>query len=149
MRKDTWRPALVGFVSIIIYSITALLLLGRLGLLSLMVADAVKHVVHTIIMLWILRRQLGNLAGNPVLFSAIKSLAAALLTGLAAYGAAWLVAGQLDASPLVMRLSPVIAGGIVGVLAYTAAVLRLILRETRLAAPALAAALDSGHRRRP
>lgn len=130
-RKDTWRPALVGFVSIIIYSITALLLLGRLGLLSLMVADAVKHVVHTIIMLWILRRQLGNLAGNPVLFSAIKSLAAALLTGLAAYGAARLVAGQLDATPLVMRLSPVIAGGIVGVLAYTAAVFALNITETR------------------
>ena len=87
-RKDTWRPALVGFISIIIYSMTALLLLGRLGLLSLMVADAVKHVVHTLIMLWVLRRQLGDLGGNPVFLSAIKSLAAALLTGLAAFGTA-------------------------------------------------------------
>ena len=48
-RKDTWRPALVGFISILIYSLTALVLLRPLGLLSLMVADAVKHVVHTII----------------------------------------------------------------------------------------------------
>lgn len=130
-RKDTWRPALVGFISIIIYSITALLLLGRLGLLSLMVADAVKHVVHTLIMLWILRRQLGDLAGNPVLFSAFKSLAAALLTGLAAYGAARLVAGRLDAAPLIARLAPVLAGGTAGILAYTAAVFALNITETR------------------
>src|SRR5690606_3054166 len=65
-RKDTWRPALVGFIAILIYSLTAVALLGTLGLLSLMVADAVKHVVHTLIMLWLLRRQLGGLAGNPV-----------------------------------------------------------------------------------
>ncbi len=44
-RKDTWRPALVGVISIIIYSITAVILLRPLGLLSLMVADSVKHVV--------------------------------------------------------------------------------------------------------
>ena len=130
-RKDTWRPALVGFISIIIYSMTALLLLGRLGLLSLMVADAVKHVVHTLIMLWVLRRQLGDLGGNPVFLSAIKSLAAALLTGLAAFGAARLVAGQLDAAPLVIHLVPVLAGGIAGVLAYTAAVFALNITETR------------------
>lgn len=129
-RKDTWRPALVGFVSIIIYSITALLLLGSLGLLSLMVADAVKHVVHTLIMLWILRRQLGDLGGNPVIRSLLKSLLAALLTGAAAYGAAWLV-DQFEGGPAVMSLAPVIAGGLGGLLAYTVSVFMLNITETR------------------
>ena len=129
-RKDTWRPALVGFISILIYSITALALLQSLGLLSLMVADAVKHVVHTVIMLWILRRQVGGLAGHPVLRSLAKSLAAAALTGLAAYGAAQLVA-QWVAPPAMARLGPVVAGGLAGVAAYTICVFMLNITETR------------------
>jgi putative peptidoglycan lipid II flippase len=129
-RKDTWRPALVGFISIIIYSLTALILLRPLGLLSLMVADAVKHVVHTMIMLWILRRQLGGLAGNPVLRSSAKSLLAAVLTGLAAFGAARLV-GDLAAAPAVARLVPVVVGGLAGIMAYTASVFALNITETR------------------
>lgn len=129
-RKDTWRPALVGFVSIIIYSATALVLLQPLGLLSLMVADAVKHVVHTLIMLWLLRRQLGGLAGNPVMRSAAKSLVAAVLTGLAAVWAARLSAG-LFAGPFFAHLLPVVAGGLAGVLAYTASVFALNITETR------------------
>ena len=133
-RKDTWRPALVGFISIVIYCVTALVLLRPLGLLSLMVADAVKHVVHTLIMLWLLRRQLGDLAGNPVLRSATKSLAAAALTGAAAYGAAYLATDLFagpSASPLVPHLVPVVAGGVAGMLAYTAAVFALNISETR------------------
>lgn len=129
-RKDTWRPALVGFISIIIYSATALALLRPLGLLSLMVADAVKHVVHTLIMLWLLRRQLGGLAGNPVVRSAAKSLVAAVLTGLAAVWAARLSAG-LFSGPFVTHLFPVVAGGLAGVLSYTASVFVLNITETR------------------
>ena len=61
-RKDTWRPALVGVISIVIYTIIALLLLEPLGLLSLMVADSIKHIIHTLIMLWLLQRHLGGCA---------------------------------------------------------------------------------------
>lgn len=129
-RKDTWRPALVGFISIIIYSLTALILLRPLGLLSLMVADSVKHVVHTMIMLWILRRQLGDLAGNPVLRSAIKSLLAAILTGLAAVWVARLTIG-IASGPIITHLLPVVAGGLAGMLAYTGAVFALNITETR------------------
>jgi len=129
-RKDTWRPALVGVISIVIYCLTALVLLRPLGLLSLMVADAVKHVVHTLIMLWLLRRQLGDLSGNPVLRSAAKSLVAAAFTGAAAYGVAYLVTG-IVAGPTARHLVPVVAGGAAGVLAYTAAVFALNISETR------------------
>jgi putative peptidoglycan lipid II flippase len=129
-RKDTWRPALVGFVSILVYSATALALLRPLGLLSLMVADAVKHVVHTLIMLWVLRRQTGGLAGQRVMDSALRSAAAALLTGAAAYGAAWL-ALEWGMEGFAGRLLPVIAGGLAGLLAYIAAVFLLNIEETR------------------
>lgn len=133
-RKDTWRPALVGFVSILVYSTVALSLLGSLGLLSLMVADAVKHVVHTLLMLVVLRRQVGRVIGRPVVLSAAKSLLAATLTGLAALGAAWLVGGLMsggaEGGPLAW-LPVVLAGGAAGVLVYTAAVFALDISETR------------------
>ena len=130
-RKDTWRPALVGVFSIIIYSITALALLGTLGLLSLMVADAVKHITHTVIMLWLLWRHLGGLSGNPVLRSAVKSLIAAVLTGLAAYGAASLAARWAGSVPSLSQLLPVAIGGLAGLLTYSVLVIALNITKTR------------------
>ena len=85
-RKDTLRPALVGVVSIIFYLIIAITLQPRLGLLSLMAADAAKHVVHTLIMLWLLQRHLGGLRGYGVSGVGVRALVAAVATGGAAYG---------------------------------------------------------------
>ena len=130
-RKDTWRPALVGFISIVVYSAVALSLLSSLGLLSLMVADAVKHMVHTLLMLLVLRRRMGGVAGRPVVISAGKSLVAAALTGLAALGAAWAVEQVVTGSGPLAWLPVVAAGGAAGVLAYTAAVFALNISETR------------------
>jgi putative peptidoglycan lipid II flippase len=130
-RKDTWRPALVGFVSIVVYSAVALLLLPTLGLLSLMAADSVKHVVHTALMIVVVRRQIGGLSGGPVARSAARSLVAALLTGAAAFGAAWAVGQVVAGTGTLAWLPAVLAGGVAGVLAYTAAVFALDISETR------------------
>ena len=67
--------------------------------------------------------------------SAAKSLVAGLLTGLAAFGAAWAVA-ELTARMAALQgtmgwLLVVLAGGVAGVLAYTAAVFALDISETR------------------
>ncbi|MGH2538379.1 MAG: murein biosynthesis integral membrane protein MurJ, partial [Candidatus Promineifilaceae bacterium] len=79
-RKDTWRPALVGVVTISLYTLAAALLLPRLGLLSLMAADAFKHFLHALIMFWLLGRSVGSLAGFRVGSAALKSAGAALAT---------------------------------------------------------------------
>lgn len=131
-RKDTWRPALVGFFSILVYSATALLLLRPLGLLSLMVADAVKHVVHALVMVWLLRRQLGGLAGYGVVGSALKSLVAAVASGLAAYGAVYGLEAVLpQTGTVISRLLLVCGGGLAGVLVYGAAAWLLPIQEIR------------------
>ncbi len=130
-RKDTWRPALVGVVSIVVYSITAVSLLKPLGLLSLMVADAVKHIVHTLIMLWLLQRHLHGLRGHNVTVTTLKSIAAAAATGLAAYGVAFLLQPLLPADGFIFKLALVMAGGVAGVAAYTAIVLWLNLTEAK------------------
>lgn len=122
-RKNTWSPALVGFISIIIYSITAVALLPTLGLLSLMVADAVKHMVHMSIMIWLLQRQIGGLAGHDVLRSAAKSFAAAMLTGGVAYLVVEMLtnAGVGASGTFPAKLLVVVVSGGAGVIVYVAA----------------------------
>ncbi|MCB8942286.1 MAG: murein biosynthesis integral membrane protein MurJ [Ardenticatenaceae bacterium] len=130
-RKDTWRPALVGVVSIVVYSLTAVLLAPIINLFSLMAADAIKHIVHTAIMLWLLQRHLGGLTGRGVVTAVTKSLAAAVVTGLVAYGTAvWL----LTPFPLTTFLHKlIVVGGAAsaGLLAYILMVFLLDIREAK------------------
>ncbi len=130
-RKDTWRPALVGVVSIVFYSITAVALLRPLGLLSLMVADSLKHVVHMALMVWILHRQIGSMAGHGLTSTLVKSLIAALCVGLAAFGAATLVSGAIGMESAPGKLLVVLAGGGAGVLVYTILVFALDIRDAK------------------
>ena len=113
-RKDTWRPALAGIISIVIYTFTAWAFLDTLGLLSLMVADAVKHFVHTLIMLWFLQKQLGGLSGYHIWETTFKTTAAAIFTGLAAYGMGLLISQLIPVVGFNGRLLQVVIGGGVG-----------------------------------
>lgn len=135
-RKDTWRPALAGVISIAIYSVTAVLLLNPLGLLSLMVADATKHVIHTLLMLRLLERQLGGLHGYGIQLTSLKSMVAAAITGLVAYGVVGLVIGALPARGFASDLILVSVGGFTGLLSYVVVALLLGIPEVN-ALPAL------------
>jgi putative peptidoglycan lipid II flippase len=121
-----------GVISIVIYTVTAVSLLQPLGLLSLMVADAVKHFVHTMIMLWLLQRHLNGLAGHGVTTAALKSLLAALITGLVAYGASQLAISFIPGAGFGFKLSVVAISGIVGLLAYAGMVFWLNIPEAKL-----------------
>ncbi len=148
-RKDTWRPAVAGIISIVIYTITAVLLLPAIGLYSLMVADAVKHFCHTMIMLWLLQRQLGGLRGFGISATIWKSIAASGLTGLVAWLAAWgLVAAVGNLLPLggfLGKLFLVVVAGGLGLVAFLALVRLLSITEVQMVHRTLTARL----RRRP
>jgi len=130
-RKDTLRPAIVGVVSIIIYLIIALVLLQPLGLLSLMVADATKHFVHTSLMLWLLKRNLGGLGDHKINSALFKSTIAALLTGVFAFGTAQIAQNLLQATGLLSDLIPVVIAGSAGLLVYGIMVLLLDISEAK------------------
>lgn len=138
-RKDTLSPALVGVVSILIYVTVAVLLLPVLGLFSLMVADAVKHVSHTALMLVVLRRQIGGIGGQGIPVAALKALLGALLAGLGAYGTAqWAIsvaarisASSIPAAAVLGQLFVVAAGGLAGLAVYAAAAHLLQIREAK------------------
>lgn len=117
-RQDTWRPALVGVISIVVYSITAVLLLRPIGLFSLMVADAVKHITHTTIMLWLLRRNVGGLVGFGIRVTLLKSVVAAVVTGAIAWGIFELLRTYLPLTSFKNSLIIVLATSTAGLIAY-------------------------------
>jgi putative peptidoglycan lipid II flippase len=130
-RKDTWRPALAGIISIVIYTVVAAALLDSLGLLSLMVADAVKHIIHTIIMLIIFQRQLGGLAGFKITRTLLKTLLSAFVTGAAAYIVSILLASVLPMTVFLGKLVIVLVSGLTGLLVYLAFVFLLNIQDAK------------------
>jgi putative peptidoglycan lipid II flippase len=130
-RKDTLRPALAGVISILIYLGVAVILLQPLGLLSLMIADGVKHIVHTLIMLVIVRRQIGRMSGYNILTTTAKSIVAAFLVGVAAYFTAEFMAAAVDTGTTAGKLLVVLVSGGAGVLVYSGLVFLLDLRDAK------------------
>lgn len=146
-RKDTLRPALVGVASIAVYVVVAWYLVRNLerwwpaawspgeqpvGLYGLMIADAVKHLTHTLLMLPVLNSQIGGLPGAGLATSTVKSLVAALATA----GIAWFVASagieMVGFSSLGQQLLVVTAAGVAGVGVYVLLVYVLDMKEARL-----------------
>jgi putative peptidoglycan lipid II flippase len=117
-RQDTWRPALAGVISVLIYTFTAVLLLDSLGLLSLMVADATKHVVHTIMMIGVLRRHVGSFKGYGIGLTLLKSVPTAAVTGLVALVVANAMLSSLSSPTFANRLVSVAAAGLAGFLTF-------------------------------
>lgn len=145
-RKDTLRPALVGVASILVYVVVAYYLVVNLsrwwpaawtpgdqpaGLYGLMIADAVKHLTHTLLMLPVLHSQVGGLPGQGVMTSALKSLLASLATGAAAWLAAGAVTGLVGFETLSERLLVVAVAGLAGVAVYALLGRLLDIREAR------------------
>lgn len=130
-RKDTWRPALAGVMAIGVYTVTAVLLLKPFGLYSLMIADAIKHLVHTLIMLWFLQRRLGGLRGFGIARVTGKAMGAALATGLLAFVTAQVVLMQLPWAGFGGRLLVVTLGSLAGLAAYGGMVMVLDIPEAR------------------
>lgn len=128
-RQDTLRPAIVGALSIGVYIGVAYGLLPLLGLFGLMLADGAKHVVHTLMMLWVMERQIGGLRGLGIGRVLWKALVAGGASGLSAYGA-WralpaLGDGLLGEATAVL-LPVAVAGGV-----YIACVFLLDIPEAK------------------
>ncbi len=130
-RKDTWRPASVGIISIIIYTIVAAVLLKPIGLYSLMVADAVKHMSHTLMMIWVQNRQIGGLRGYRISRTVYKSITAAVVTGLLAFGAATAINSIVATDTFIGQFVVVMVGAGGGILGYLAMVVWLDIPEVK------------------
>ena len=59
-RQNTLTPALIGLVSLAAYMVVAIVLLPWYSFFALMIADSVKHLVHTGVSAWLLGRGIGG-----------------------------------------------------------------------------------------
>jgi putative peptidoglycan lipid II flippase len=126
-RHDTLTPALVGVLSVGVYLVVALSLVGPLGMLGLVLADSAKHFGHALTMLVLTRRRIGPLADLRLGQTAGKALLAAV--GMAAVVLASLVGVQAVAGSagLLPRFLAVALPAGLGVAAFVglAALLRI------------------------
>lgn len=131
-RQDTLTPALIGAYSIAVYLAVAILLLPHLGLFSLMVADSIKHMMHTAASAFVLRRRLGRFGEHGVGRTlGLTALASAAMGGLA-YGVLLLVRRALPGGGAIAEVSAVVGPGLAGAVLYIALVSAFRIEEVQL-----------------
>ncbi len=85
-RKNTLTPALVGIGSWAFYLLIALPLVSGIGMPALAFAQSVQNSAHALILLLLLRRAIGPLAGEGLLAALGKICLAALIMGAVCWG---------------------------------------------------------------
>ncbi|PJF22083.1 MAG: murein biosynthesis integral membrane protein MurJ [Phototrophicales bacterium] len=115
-RQDTLTPALVGLFSLVVYMLVALVLVSRYGLLSLMIADSVKHITHAAISGYLLHRRLGGFGDQRLMKTSIKTGVAVIAMGGVAFGLLQLAQQTIGIQGVVREGIAVIGiGGISGI----------------------------------
>jgi putative peptidoglycan lipid II flippase len=120
-RKDTRTPVLVGVATVLLYLMSALLLIGPLGVVGLALANAIQNSAHGVILLILLERSGARLLdGQFWLWTGRVALASVGVGGAVWLAESWLLAGVTGAAML---------GGLLLVLAAGAGVVYLLLLE--------------------
>jgi len=82
-RQDTWTPALVGVATVILYVVAALAptLVVPLTLNGLILANSLKWAAHALLMIILLRRRMGGLAGQGLWRTVFTAVPLSLIMG--------------------------------------------------------------------
>jgi len=129
-RKNTLVPALyVASFGVLVYLVVALSLIGPLGMPGLVLANSAYWTAHAIVLFWLLWREIGGLRGYGLAQAAIKTLAAALVMGVAVAAVGPLLGRWLPLAGLRGVAVWLAVATAVGVVVYTAAVALLRVEE--------------------
>lgn len=116
-RQNTITPAVIGLISLLAYMVVAVYLLPWYSFFALMIADSVKHLVHTGISAWLLGRGMGGYGSQRLVRTIARTSFAAACMGLLAFGTLALLSRGLPDGTLGYLIVVSAAGG-VGVLAF-------------------------------
>jgi len=141
-RKDTWRPALVGILSVGVYLGAALPTYRTWGMVGLIAANDLQLVVHAAVMAWLFRRQVGRLRGHGIGRTLSRSLLASASTGGAIYATMQGVAAALPGENVLRWAVTVVAGGGAGLGVYLGLCALLRVDELLLARQLILQILD-------
>ncbi len=137
-QQDTLTPATVGVMSVGVYLAVALALLQPLGYLGLVLADSAKHMAHALTMAVLLRRRMGRLDGQGIVWAATRATVAAVLMGLMTWKALSGLEAMLPVGTLSGNLAVVVMGGALALAVYGASTVALRLEEAQVLWTALA-----------
>lgn len=86
-RQDTWTPALVGVATVVLYVVAALAptLFAPLTLNGLVLANSLKWAAHAVLMLFLLRKRMGHLAGEGMWKTVFTAVPLSALMGAMVY----------------------------------------------------------------
>jgi len=91
-RKDTKSPVIAAFVAFLANLLASLLLMGPLHHAGLALASSISSLVNLLLLLWMLRRQIGGFGGGRIVRTLLRTLAASIPMGV---GVSWVI-NQLD-----------------------------------------------------
>jgi putative peptidoglycan lipid II flippase len=129
--KNTRTPVLVGVMAIGVYLVVALALIGRLGMVGLVLANSAQWLSHALVMLWLIRRGDG-LHWAALGRSATIALAGSLAMGVATWGVLVALGRAIDPAGRTGELLLVSAGGVTGVVIYLVVLARLGASELQM-----------------
>jgi putative peptidoglycan lipid II flippase len=130
-RQNTITPALVGLISLVAYMVVAIYLLPWYSFFALMIADSVKHLIHTSISAYLLGRGIGGYGDQRLMRTLARASLAAAGMGALSFGAAVLLDSTLPfGGTPAYAITVTVAGGI-GIVAFGALAARLKVDEWR------------------
>jgi putative peptidoglycan lipid II flippase len=118
-RHDAMTPVLAGLASLVVCVGSAWLLMQMgYGLAGLGVATSLSSVANVILLMWLLKRRVGQLDGRRIGLSLLRSLPANLFLGVICLGLPGVVVSALGPDGLLPRLLAVAAPLVVGLAGF-------------------------------
>jgi putative peptidoglycan lipid II flippase len=132
-RQDTWTPALVGVATVLLYVVAALAptVVAPLTLNGLILANSLKWAAHALLMVFLLWRRVGGLAGEGLWTTVLAAVPLSALMGLVVH---LVVVGTSRIAPAgtVGELIVVGASGLAGIGVYGSLAFLVGMEEIRL-----------------
>lgn len=126
--QRTWITVAFALTNLALNALVAALLHGPLGISGVVLGTVTGTAAMTLCQMAVLRRDLGSIEGRATLSAIVRML----LAGAALAGSSWLVWHSLDSAlgrSLWAQIVSLVAGIVVGVVVYAAAVLALRVPE--------------------
>ena len=128
-RKDTRTPVLVGVMAIFVYLAVALSLVGSMGMMGLVLANAVQTISHAVVLMWLLNRVVKGALNREMIGFLARIVGAAVAMGFACELLLSVAAPHASSGPRVALLVAVSAA--LGAVVYIAGITILRVREAR------------------
>ena len=117
-RHDTVTPVWVGVISIGVCVAAALLLMDTMGVSGLALATSLSAIANTVILMWLLRRQVGGLDGKRMACSTLKLVPPTVGLGVVCFAVMKALEHLPDTGGFMPRLVDVVLPATLGTLVF-------------------------------